>query len=1318
MKRKQLALVVITVIIGLFFFYLPSASSSTLFADPSPTVQADQSIQDQVKFAIVEAIASNDRYIQKGLVSSLQVSDVQVSQDQQWATAWVAYYDPEIEAIIPTEPAMPVSHMVNAEWQVYLPSDPGWQDAISKTPDDLMSQNDKEMWLTMSKSAVESIQTQSGYLLPWHGGQTAYLSRSVGHDQSFTSGSAHFGFDFFLPGTTQCPSGGIQSAGTSGLNFELYASRAGTVWGWKDSVANCDHSDVNFIVIQNADDPTLYQLYMHLAQNSIPQALKTVGAPVARGQFIAIADNTGDSTGSHLHFQIERKPYWPSANPYWNTALDITFDEVDINGGRPRSSYYDPAYCDSTDVCEVFRSTYISGNYYKGDATPPVGGLSGVNTGEFINSQKITLSGWGSDAQTGLDYGQLTAYFNGGWHNLGSHFNPSFTYQWDLCDPRLTVSNGPVSVALLLYDVAGNPAPLVGLRHFTKNYSCPVPPPSCMPSADQVALFEDAYYAGGCVKYNIGDYPTSSSLNPLGNDDAESLLIGTNVIATLYSEENFTGHSQAFIANSAYLQYQWVSANMVSSMKVALRSNLPSTPVLVYPNTAAIFRAGDVIPFSWQNGGNATEYQVEIYLNSTLYRSVAWQSAPITSFESLPEGSYNWRVQARNATGISTWSSRLAFSVLAPIIVPSAEAIPYYDDMEATQSKWISSTGSFWSYFDKGANAHSGTHSWWYQNSLGDYTASNPNSGSLTSPPINITSQGYYLRFYYRYQTETQGTTWDQRWVQISVDGGPFINLMQLRDDPQMPETSTWMQNKAINLSAYIGKKIRIRFQFTTFDISANDYAGWGIDDFSITATAPPTCSDNRQDEAPTQAFLLTYDPSITIPGEICPNGDYDFYKFIGSAGDRIVADIDAMKNGSLLDSYLFLLDSDGQTVLAENDDEVYADRRDPLLSYTLPKNGSYYLKVKAWKHPLVGGKDYFYTIRLYKDNVQPVITLTWPPSNRYLPDTTMTITAQVNEVNNGVNRVEFYWHPTNWLSSGWQKLGTDWDGTDGWSVEFTPEGLAEGVNAAFYINVYDMAGNWAGAGAWNLGVDKSPPVTAVLPIPIDQISNAFKLSWTGSDNLSGIDYVELQQSVNNGTWTTLPRIDGQYFSTWLIGNPGSTYAYRLHGIDHSGNTENYPNSAEASITIPQAQFFCYAPDAFDTSGNDNSPATASMIYLDGDGQYHNFCNPLVPGFQNDEDWVKLVPVRTRKYYFTSVAKSAPSATVISLFAQDGTTLLAEASPQAFGEDTLLEWVSDRDQPVYIRLRHVDSRVIGTEVGGTLYVRSNLWTFLPYINNK
>ena len=114
--------------------------------------------------------------------------------------------------------------------------------------------------------------------------------------------------------------------------YRLHASKAGTVWRTRWDAPNGDDSDMgNYIVLKDTSTtPTTYQLYLHLAQDSIPLELRAEGAYVAQGDFIGIADDTGKSTGHHLHFHVHTNP-----DSYWGTSVDITFDDVDINGGRP-----------------------------------------------------------------------------------------------------------------------------------------------------------------------------------------------------------------------------------------------------------------------------------------------------------------------------------------------------------------------------------------------------------------------------------------------------------------------------------------------------------------------------------------------------------------------------------------------------------------------------------------------------------------------------------------------------------------------------------------------------------------------------------------------------------------------------------------------------------------------------------------------------------------------------------------------------------------------------------------------------------------------
>lgn len=62
---------------------------------------------------------------------------------------------------------------------------------------------------------------------------------------------------------------------------------------------------------------TIYVTYAHL--NSVDAKVKS-GAAVSAAQYLGTTGNTGNSTGAHLHFQIDRSttgthPYWPSGAP-------------------------------------------------------------------------------------------------------------------------------------------------------------------------------------------------------------------------------------------------------------------------------------------------------------------------------------------------------------------------------------------------------------------------------------------------------------------------------------------------------------------------------------------------------------------------------------------------------------------------------------------------------------------------------------------------------------------------------------------------------------------------------------------------------------------------------------------------------------------------------------------------------------------------------------------------------------------------------------------------------------------------------------------
>ena len=587
-----------------------------------------------------------------------------------------------------------------------------------------------------------------------------------------------------------------------------------------------------------------------------------------QGQLIGIADDTGASTGHHLHFMVHTSP-----SSYWGTSVDITFADVAINGGRPRihrtdiPGYDDLPYCwpndnfptKPKDECSQFQESYVSGNVYYIDTTPPTGGLTGPAFGANITSQSVTVSGWGADAGVGLKNAQIRAYYNGDWMDIGSAQTSSpFSYSWNMCSSN--VPDGPVSLSLRLVDNVNNTVTYESLLTFVKNTNCPLatppPPAACSPSANQVALFSGDNYRGDCVTKNTGSYAAGIDLSPVGEDGTVSIRVGANVQVTLFSDPAFGGRSETLRGDDSSLADNLVGAGNASSMIVQLKTIAPNPPQPVWPEAGGTFTQTMSLSLTWRDQGGGSEFQARLTRSSTTITST-WQTEPfwhlgtgVGSFILTPD-TYSWQVRARNSAGTSAWSEARALTIIPKTVsAPAIIQAPFTDPMESIGG-W-SASGLWHNEFAK--PAASPTHTWWYgyckpSNGGCDEYYYNGKTGDLTSPPIQLPGSGsYYLRFNYRYQTETPGKYWDQRWVQVSVNGGPFTNVFQLSDDVMLYDTAPFHSSPPINLSAYAGQIIQVRFHFDTMDVTAqtaggdNDFEGWYIDDVSVTDTPPAAC--------------------------------------------------------------------------------------------------------------------------------------------------------------------------------------------------------------------------------------------------------------------------------------------------------------------------------------------------------------------------------------------------------------------------------------------------------------------------------------------
>jgi murein DD-endopeptidase MepM/ murein hydrolase activator NlpD len=1289
--RYLLLILPVAIIILLAYFVRQQMARMAGLETVAPTAVAeategplvvDPGIQKSVDDAVALLKAQNPGY----LLYNVEINNVVYSDDGNTVEVWLAALDPDTGEVMAREPEIAVAQKnpngqkgTASEWSVTLPYDPNYENVIKSLPDGVLGEDFQQRFQTKypdSKTAA----TFGGYYLPWAGGQTKRLTWSISH--ASCSGSAcKYAFDF-----------------ADGTMFPILAAKGGTVFATQTTCANGGTKCTNYVILKdNSTTPTSYQIYYHLAKNTTPEELRKVGAVVKQGQFIGNADDTGASTANHLHFMVHTNSYG-----YWGNSVDITFKDVSINydkttgGGRPRMP------SEATKYGGEGQTYYKSGNSSTGS---PTGNITSPAEGAVVNTQLLTVTGTGTDDR-GITKVQLQALYDNAWHDVGTPATTgNFTIGVDMCSAG--IPDGPVSLAIKLWDVEGNQTTgLVGLRGIVKNYRCtPITVVhACQPTKDQVALYTTENYSGTCKIYNTGDY---SSMSGIAGSDVASVLVGSNVQISMWSGASYKGRSETLITSDPDLADNVMDRDTVNSFKVKSISNAVGVPVITYPTSTTALTSDSPITLAWNDGGYTNEFQGELSgTNGFTTRTSEWDHATSWNVGSLPAGTFTLKVHGRNtANGKVSAYATATFTVMAATVSNTAtETAPWTDTFESGASSWTA-TG-LWNLST--ARSTSASHAWFYgrvEDSAFRYGTGY--RGTLTSPVVKIPAKGYYLHFFYRYSTESTARYWDQRRVQISVDGAPFVNLYQFSADPR----NSWLQSPAIDLSAYANHNVRIRFSFDTIDDLLNVGEGWYIDDVLVNQNGPATgCLESSRNDTPATASAI----AINQPqaGDICPGGDVDYYKFTAKAGERLTFDIDAQVLGSQLDSVLWLVGPDGSTVLGNSDDEVTGQVKDSLIYTMMPADGTYYLRVQAWNHPLAGGANNTYVLRMYNDTTPPTASMAYPTSGTLVPNGNFYVTVNASDGSgSGVGHVVFYWHDHNWTSGKWAKIGEDWNGTDGWRILFNPTpSVGKGTQGAIYAQVFDNAGNYNGASSWEIQTDPSqapPPVPTSDMIPFGGTTSALNtvlVQWNANDVGAGIAAFEFQIQENGGTWQTwVPEgVSAASRSAWFIGTMGKTYGFRMRVIDGSGAKEDWPANAEASITLNGCT------SGVDVSENDNNLASAKENLVEGDHVVHTFCG------QNDEDWIKFTAVKNELYFINALPSNLAEAAVLTVYDTNGKAL-AQLFPTQLGAPTTLRWTAPGSGTFYVKARNYNPLIAGDGAVYQMWINQGVLTYVPMV---
>jgi len=438
------------VLLGMTFIDLPVNAE-----DPGPTetpqapFPVTEAGEEDLIIAVEQALAQAGGHWEK---ESFIIDHIQIQDDGRIALIWLAPVDPETGALLGREPQSALAELdQDGEWQVLLEDDEKFADIFYDFQ--FAEKNIQGDFLSESQALPKTDRVFGGYYLPWAEGLEKRLTWSVAHTSCYPTYYCTHAFDF-----------------ADGTMFPMVAAKGGTVYHWKDSCANGDTYCSNSITIQDrSTTPWTYQIYLHIAYDSIPDRLKVQGTPVMQGQFIANVDDTGYSSGHHVHFMVvSEDTKYISGNGYvWGVAEDITFKDVTINwdvptqGGRPRLAYEAATYGGEG------QTYYVSKNV---PANPPTGGLTAPANKTFVTDKLLTVSGWGDD-DIAVTKMEILANYDNNWVKIGSDqtANP-FTTQVDLCDTA--IPDGPFKLGLRVWDYEGNPSSILTIRKLIKNVEC------------------------------------------------------------------------------------------------------------------------------------------------------------------------------------------------------------------------------------------------------------------------------------------------------------------------------------------------------------------------------------------------------------------------------------------------------------------------------------------------------------------------------------------------------------------------------------------------------------------------------------------------------------------------------------------------------------------------------------------------------------------------------------------------------------------------------------------------------------------------------
>jgi subtilase family serine protease/subtilisin family serine protease len=198
----------------------------------------------------------------------------------------------------------------------------------------------------------------------------------------------------------------------------------------------------------------------------------------------------------------------------------------------------------------------------------------------------------------------------------------------------------------------------------------------------------------------------------------------------------------------------------------------------------------------------------------------------------------------------------------------SAGTVVFGDDMESGAGDWTTTgTDDLWHISEHRAN--SPTHAWYYgDEDTRTYDTGSANSGTLTSPPIELTTNADVLLSFYEWSLLENSAAFDRTRVQLSVDEGTtWTTIFESHGT-----NDEWL-HRTVSLTPFVGdaEVIQVRFWFDTVDNRFNAFEGWYVDDVSVLVAQPgaPGAGPSQPNLVMQEGNIGLSDPSPAVDDEV-----------------------------------------------------------------------------------------------------------------------------------------------------------------------------------------------------------------------------------------------------------------------------------------------------------------------------------------------------------------------------------------------------------------------------------------------------------------